>query len=204
MRPEDKTNALIADLAGAAAAVPKNRVMQRLILALGLGLGLVIFLQMQTAGLRADWTVAWSYVAFKVLACGLAAITWFVLLQKAAVPGVSLGWQKWFAIGVLAVAAAVASFATFDFAGLQRCVGQVLLLSALPYAVFVFALRACAPTKLLQAGFAAGIVAGALGTVGYSLGCLADDAPIVAFRYGSAIFLCGMLGALIGRWVLRW
>lgn len=53
-------------------------------------------------------------------------------------------------------------------------------------------------------GFVAGIVAGVLGTVGYSLDCVADDPAVVAFRYGAAVLVCGAVGALAGRYVLKW
>jgi|GEM_PF-4756729 len=53
-------------------------------------------------------------------------------------------------------------------------------------------------------GRRADMVAGALAASGYSLGCMTDDPAIVAFRYGIAILVCGAIGALAGRVLLRW
>lgn len=204
-RDHKQTDDLIADLVASARAVPENAMTQRLAISLGLGVAAAVLLQSQTAGFRDDALVMWPFVAEKLAACVVMAAVWFWLLRKLAAPGTTYRLQKSAALGTLAVAACIAAFApSFELAALKGCVSQVLLLAVPAFIAIVFALRASAPTHLTEAGFAAGIVAGALGAVGYSLGCTADDATIVAFRYGTAVLACGLLGALAGRFVLRW
>ncbi len=200
-----QTDDLIANLVASARSVPENRMTQRLATSLGLGVAAAIVLQLQTIGLRDDALVMWTSVAEKLVACIVMAGLWVWLLRKLAAPGTTYRLQKSAALGALAVAACVAAFApSFELAALKGCVSQVLLLAVPAFIAIVFALRASAPTHLTEAGFAAGIVAGALGAVGYSLGCTTDDTTIVAFRFGTAVLACGVLGALAGRWVLRW
>jgi hypothetical protein len=45
---------------------------------------------------------------------------------------------------------------------------------------------------------------GAIGVLGYSLGCTADEPTVVAWRYGLAILAWGLIGGVLGRRVLRW
>ena len=53
-------------------------------------------------------------------------------------------------------------------------------------------------------GFAAGIFAGAIGALGYSLACPEASMAFVAVWYTLGIALTGAAGALVGPWALRW
>lgn len=71
----------------------------------------------------------------------------------------------------------------------MRCVTQVLVLALPAFVILVVAVRRCAPTDLVQAGVAVGM--GAIGVLGYSLGCTTDDPTVIAWRYGVAILGLG-------------
>jgi hypothetical protein len=76
---------------------------------------------------------------------------------------------------------------------------------ALPaLAALLFTLRGMAPTRLRAAGLAAGLLAGALGAIGYSLHCPEQSLAFVAVWYTLGIVLSGALGALLGPRALRW
>jgi hypothetical protein len=85
-----------------------------------------------------------------------------------------------------------------------RCPWVVLALSLPALAGALWALRGLAPTHARRAGFAAGLLAGAAGAAGYSLGCTEESMAFVAAWYTLGIALAGGLGALIGPRVLRW
>jgi len=68
----------------------------------------------------------------------------------------------------------------------------------------ILALRALAPTRLKQAGWASGFLAGGLGALGYALACPESSATFVAIWYTLGIFLTGLIGRLIAPRALRW
>jgi hypothetical protein len=84
------------------------------------------------------------------------------------------------------------------------CPSNVVLLSLPGLAGALWALRGLAPTRLAAAGFNAGLMAGALGAMGYALVCPEVSATFVAVWYSLGILLTGLLGALLGPWLLRW
>jgi hypothetical protein len=76
---------------------------------------------------------------------------------------------------------------------------------ALPaMAALLWTVRGMAPTRLREAGFAAGLLAGALGAIGYSLHCPEESLAFVAVWYTLGIVVSGALGALLGPRLLRW
>ena len=66
------------------------------------------------------------------------------------------------------------------------------------------ALRGLAPVRPRTAGFAAGLFAGALGALGYSLACPELAASFVAVWYTLGIGLVALAGAALAPFVLRW
>ncbi|MFO1333443.1 MAG: NrsF family protein, partial [Rubrivivax sp.] len=54
------------------------------------------------------------------------------------------------------------------------------------------------------AGFAAGLLAGAIGALAYALACTEMAMSFVAAWYTLGILMVGALGALLGPRVLRW
>ncbi len=79
---------------------------------------------------------------------------------------------------------------------------MVLSLPALAGALW--AVRGLVPTQLRAAGFNAGLMAGALGAMGYALVCPEVSATFVAVWYSLGILLTGLLGTFLGPRLLRW
>jgi hypothetical protein len=85
-----------------------------------------------------------------------------------------------------------------------RCPWNVALLSLPALAAALWALRGLAPTRPRAAGLAAGLMAGALGALGYALSCEESSPAFVAVWYTAGVALVGLLGAALGPRVLRW
>jgi len=85
-----------------------------------------------------------------------------------------------------------------------QCPWLVMLFSLPALALSFWAMRGLAPTQPRLAGLAAGLLAGAVGAFGYSLGCPEASAAFVAVWYTLGIALTGALGAMLGARVLRW
>lgn len=78
-------------------------------------------------------------------------------------------------------------------------------LTGLPMlAALLGAMRVLAPRSPAWAGLAAGLLAGGFGALAYALFCAENGMMFIAVWYGLGIGLTTALGALLGRWLLRW
>jgi hypothetical protein len=68
----------------------------------------------------------------------------------------------------------------------------------------LWGLRRMAPTRLALTGAIAGLFAGAAGAWVYAFHCGESGALFVSVWYTLGIVSVGVLGALLGRFVLRW
>jgi hypothetical protein len=68
----------------------------------------------------------------------------------------------------------------------------------------ILALRRLAPRNPTQAGFAAGIMAGGAGAWVYSFACAETGMMFLALWYTLGILIVGVIGAVLGRLLLRW
>ncbi|MDE2092988.1 MAG: DUF1109 domain-containing protein [Burkholderiales bacterium] len=84
------------------------------------------------------------------------------------------------------------------------CPWNVLGLSLPALAGTLWAVRGLAPTRPRAAGLAAGLLAGAVGALGYALSCPEVSITFVAVWYSLGIALVGGAGAALGPRVLRW
>lgn len=84
------------------------------------------------------------------------------------------------------------------------CPWAVLALSLPALAGGLWALRGLAPTRPRRAGLAVGLLAGALGVLGYSLACPEEAIAFIATWYTLGIGLSAALGGWLGPRVLRW
>jgi hypothetical protein len=84
------------------------------------------------------------------------------------------------------------------------CLTYVPLFSLPLLAAALVAMRHGAPTRPALAGAVAGLVAGGLGGALYAAHCTDDSPLFLATWYTIAITGVTLLGALIGRWLLRW
>jgi len=80
----------------------------------------------------------------------------------------------------------------------------VPLISLAPLVAALTAMRRGAPQSPLTAGAVAGFAAGGIGAFIYSIHCDNDSPFYVAIWYLGAILIVTLLGAVLGRSVLRW
>ena len=210
-----KTDELIQLLARQAGPAPQALAARRVGAAL-CGGGLVAL----AASLGAIGPVAGSLFAepamwFKLaygLALAAAAALWVARLGRPAAPArspqrataaVALAVLAIGAASLLALPDGARADALFGHSWLQ-CPLLVLALSLPTLAGSLWALRGLAPTQPRRAGFAAGVLAGAVGAFAYGFACDELAPGFVAAWYTAGIALSGALGAWLGpRW-LRW
>ena len=84
------------------------------------------------------------------------------------------------------------------------CPWAILGLSLPTLAGILWAMRGMAPTRPGVAGFVAGVLAGSVGALGYAFACIETSTSFVAIWYTLGILLAGLVGAALGRRVLRW
>jgi len=84
------------------------------------------------------------------------------------------------------------------------CPWAIPVLALPTLAGLLWVLREAAPTQPVRAGFAAGLLAGAVGAAGYALSCAEVSTAFIALWYSAGIVLTGGLGALLGARILRW
>lgn len=144
----------------------------------------------------------------KVTSGLLLAIGAFLLARRTALPG-SDG-PSW-----LLILPGIAPFllhAVFDpwgppasgYRETGNCALDIALLSLPALWLTLRALKSAAPTRPLQAGALAGLLAGAMGVAGHAFACENDGGLSVLMWYGGALLFMTGLGALIGRKALRW
>lgn len=168
-------------------------------------------------GLRPDIAVAvgtgafWMKLAY---AAALAALA-FAVVARLARPehqAGTLAYTLAVPVAVL-VAIAIVQLAASPIGGREHlimgasanvCSLRIVVLSTPILAALFLALRRLAPTRLARAGAAAGLLAGAAGTVIYALHCDESAAPFVVVWYTLGMAAVGALGGLLGRPLLRW
>lgn len=84
------------------------------------------------------------------------------------------------------------------------CMSFIPLIGIGPLAVFLGMLRYGAPTRPVLAGAVAGLLAGGLAATFYAAHCFDDSPLFVATWYTIAIAFLTALGALGGRFFVRW
>ena len=208
-----RTDALVALLARGAGPAPRAPVARRLLPAALAGLALAAAAALLLIGPVPRELVAvpawWAKLGY-ALALALAA-GWLITRLARPAADARRAWRT--------LALVVGGMAAFALLSLWRaparmdallgeswllCPWTVLLLSAPALAAVLWALRALAPTHARRAGFAAGLLAGALGALGYALACPELSPAFVAAWYSLGMLLSGALGAWLGPRVLRW
>jgi hypothetical protein len=210
-----KTNELIDLLATGAGPAPRWVEARRLLPMMALGVvasaaGALVLLGPIPAELFAT-PAPWITFAY---AGGLAAAAaWLAARLGRPVPRTRaplrglllvLGAMGLLALGTLFASPAGERLALVLGHSWSRCPVNVLALSMPALAGALWALRGLAPTRPRAAGLAAGLLAGALGALGYSLSCTELSPAFVAVWYSLGIGLAGALGAALGPLVLRW
>jgi hypothetical protein len=212
MKTEDLFEALVLD-----ASRPRHSLAQRVLGAALLGALVAGVLFAIVLGVRPDIGVAfetWRFVFKFALALTCMACAWWACLELAR-PEVRLkdvaGWIA-FAPALLALAVLYELAVIPPAQWSERAVGNnagtcllaIPLLSIVPLAALLIAMRAGAPRVPASAGAVAGLLAGSLSAALYATHC-PDDSPLfVAVWYAMAVTLVMLIGAAAGHRVLRW
>lgn len=209
------TDELITLLATGAGPAPRAPAARRLLPAITLGLllsatGALVLVGPIPAALYAD-PGPWLKLAYGGGLAGVGA--WLVARLGRPLPRIAgptgalalvVGAMLLLGLADLLLTPAEARLATLLGHSWSYCPLYVLGLSLPGLAGALWALRGLAPTRPRAAGFAAGLLAGALGAVGYALSCTELAPAFVAVWYSLGIALAGGLGALLGPALLRW
>lgn len=212
MRTEDLIKALDADARGK--ALPMSSAWW---MAAAVAAAIAASVFWLTIGPRPDLMPAMHTMRFLskfVFTITLAASA-FALVRALSVPGASTaGAAAWMAAAPLLVAVAVVLelFAVPEAQWGTRLVGSNMMICLVfipligigPLAVFLWMLRYGAPTRPVLAGAVAGLLAGGLAATFYAAHCFDDSPLFVATWYTIAIIFLAGLGALGGRFVVRW
>jgi hypothetical protein len=210
-----KTDSLIDLLATGAGPAPSHVVLRRLLPMAGLGVLVSAVLSLALFGPIPSSMYATPAPWIKLLYCGglAAAAAW--LVGRLAVPVARLtGPQRAVTAVVLGMAMLGAAVLAVAPASEHRelvlghswlkCPWTVALMAVPGLAGLLWALRGLAPTQPRRAGFAAGLMAGALSASGYALACTEVSPTFVSIWYTFGILLSAGLGAWLGPRVLRW
>jgi len=211
-----KTDDLIAMLARDGGAVPPRVWRQRYLLALAAGLAGAMLLMLPLLGIRPDIAAAVYLPMFWVKLAFPAALAAGALLAalRLSRPGIALGRAgALLAAPVLAiwVLAALALLRTPEDAAMlvwgetwAACLLNVPLLSVPAFIALFMVMKTLAPVRPAAAGAAAGLLAGALSAVIYSLHCPELAAPFIGLWYLLGMLIPAAAGAAIGPRLLRW
>jgi hypothetical protein len=143
------------------------------------------------------------------------AVVAFAGLRRLGSPGMQLGWTRagtmlpvlviWaMAVAALQSAAPSERLALVLGSTWRVCPAWITLLSVPAFVLALRSLRELAPTRLRLAGATAGLLAGALAALAYSVHCPELEAPFLAVWYLFGMLVPAAIGAAIGPHVLRW
>ncbi len=212
-----KTDELITMLASGAEAAEPHALERRFTIALGWGAFGTTLLMAIMLGVRPDIAEAarlpmfWMKLAFPAaLLAGALLAT--VRLSR---PGVRLGrvpaalaapvLAMWLLAVVVLLSAAPVERAQLIYGDTwASCPFNVAMLSAPVFVALLWAMKGLAPTRLALAGAAAGLLAGAVGALVYTLHCPEMESPFLAVWYLLGMLIPAAVGAMLGPRLLRW
>ncbi|MDP1692475.1 MAG: DUF1109 domain-containing protein [Burkholderiaceae bacterium] len=210
-----KTEQLIEMLARGAGMAPRMNAVPRLVPVLAGGallsaaaaLLLLGWVPREMYALPAPW-IKLAYAGLLALAAMWLAVRLSRPVARLAAPArgvalVVLGMAV-LALGSLAAAPSGERIDTLLGDSWLRCPVDVFLLSLPTLVGALWVMRGLAPTRLREAGFAAGVLAGAVGAAGYALSCPETSLAFIGVWYTAGVALAGALGAWLGPRVLRW
>jgi hypothetical protein len=213
MTTTDLIDRLVYDLK----PVPRGAVPRRLAIGIGAGVAVSAVAMLLWLGPRPDLAAAAQTAPFwvKFFYTLLAGIAGFWAVERLGRPAVA---ARGAAIAGLVILLAIALLAAVQLAVTARdlwpslifggsatvCPWRIIALALPAYLGSLWAMRGLAPTRLTLAGLASGLVAGGVGAFVYSFACIESAAPFVAIWYSLGILVSGLVGALLGRIVLRW
>lgn len=210
MRTDDLIAALARD------PVPVTPPVEKLLLrSLAITMPLSLLLLIITLGIRSDALEALGdgWFAWKLIVVVLFALAGWSLTRATAGPGRSLSLLGLGLAALALVAGDVADMVALGAADWSerlfgdnwlQCLLSIPLLSLLPLAGAIYALRESAPTRPALTGAAAGLLAGAIGGFLYGLHCTDDSPLFLNVWYVAAMGLMALAGTVAGRLALKW
>ncbi|MDH1576314.1 DUF1109 domain-containing protein [Pseudomonas sp. GD03746] len=212
-----KTDELITLLAAGEEPVGRHALARRLALALLAGTLGAVLMTVALYGVRSDLAeVARTPLFWAKLALPASlALLGLWLTQRLARPGVRGGvvWQLlglplllvWLGAAISLFGAPVEARADLIFGRTWRtCALNITLLCVPVFITLFWALRGLAPTRLRQAGAAAGLLSGSTATLVYCLHCPEMQVPFWGTWYVLGMLLPTLMGAVLGPRFLRW
>lgn len=211
-----QTDDLIALLSSHVAPVPRGLVWRRLGMGTAIGCATTVIFLMLLLRLRPDLTGALVNGAFWLkfsYTTALAALGLWILERQTRAGADSRLPMRLLAVPVLAMSAAAIWQLSQPNADMHElvmghtakvCSSLILLLSVPLFVALFWVARRLAPTRLTLAGASAGLLAGAASAAIYCFHCQETAAPFVLIWYTLGILLATAVGALLGRWALRW
>jgi len=212
-----KTDELITLLAAGEGPVERHALARRMAQALLAGLLAAVLMTVALYGVRSDLAdVARTPLFWAKLALpGSLALLALWLTQRLARPGVKggLAWGLlglpllvvWLGAAISLSGAPVEARAELIFGRTWRtCALNISLLSVPVFIAVFWAVRGLAPTRLRQAGAAAGLLAGSTATLAYCLHCPEMQVPFWGTWYLLGMLVPTLVGALAGPRMLRW
>ena len=211
-----KTDDLIHMLAEGEAATPPGMVKRRIWIALWVGFAAAalfvalrlhfrpmdVLMHDRSFGMKAAYTAALAVIGLwtvrRMARPGMeAALPWVPLAAVL----LGIGGMSWMQM----MGADPVDWQAMMLGRSWRLCPVWIVLSAVPtYAALIWALREAAPTRPAAAGAVAGFMAGAVGATAYGLHCPEAAAPFIAVWYTLGIAVSAGLGAIGGRFLLRW
>jgi hypothetical protein len=210
------TEDLVQSLSRQVPRVSRHALPARIALGLLAGGVVTLALVLTLLGLRADLATAvhgfsfWMKGSYSLLIAAGAALATARLARPTGRPSRIL----WMAVPILLLTGIalgeLASSPTRDWLALwlghswKACPLIVLGLSIPLFAGLLWSFRRLAPTRLREAGAAAGLAAGGCAATLYCLHCPETAAVFVLTWYTLGMFLAALAGALLGPKLLRW
>lgn len=211
------TDDLIDRLATGLTPTPRHVPERRLLLAALAGIVVPILLLFLWLGLRRDYPQAFADPIFWIK-FGYTAVlgsVGFVVTTRLARPGSAMPPAIWLApaalglvvllgIGQLVMNAPDETRSLLIGSTALLCPVYIVALGV-PFLIAAFtAMRTLAPTRPMLAGLAAGLMSGGMGAWVYAFHCGENGLPFLAIWYTLGIAIVGVLGAIAGRFALRW
>ena len=212
MRTDDLIDALAQD------AGPSHSPRRRLALVGGLGALAALALVLCWLHMRHDLMDAMHGGMFwmKALYTGLLGAAGYLAIERLSRPGGSgrRGWTLGLVVLAVFVVAGIwqaivspdiqAALHMLRGHSWHSCSRNIMVLGLPMLALGLAVVRGLAPTRPTLAGFATGLFSGGVAATVYGLHCPEHTFTFVALWYSLGVLLLASLGALIGRWALRW
>lgn len=213
MKTDDLITALAVDLAPVDAAAADRR----LLFQLAAGVAFAFVLMWLLLGPRPDLAAATALPMFWVklaLPAAVGAAAWLWLLRLGH-PGQRTGRAPLFAVLPLGLIAGAGALVLANAPAAERlplllgntwrdCLVNIPQLAVPALVLALLGLRGLAPTRPTLAGAAAGLSAGAAAALAYAIHCPELATPFLGAWYVIGMAIPAALGALLGRWCLRW